>query len=127
MISISRILLVSAFVAAKATAQSHTGNLFYFVPGLGACGFTNNNSQVVASVSAAIFNSYPGATPNPNHNPICQHRLYVSSGGRNVTAPIVDYFEEQGRDYDVGLSRPGFETFAPVSTGVVYGVNWIIL
>lgn len=59
--------------------------VFNFVPGLGACGFTNTSSQNVASVSSTFFNSYPyvpferssdilltgyfpssGATTNPN-------------------------------------------------------------
>jgi hypothetical protein len=34
---------------------------FYFTPSVGACGFTNDDSQLVASVSPEVFNSYPYA------------------------------------------------------------------
>lgn len=33
--------------------------VFNFVPGLGACGFTNTTAQLVASVSNHTFNTFP--------------------------------------------------------------------
>lgn len=35
------------------------GVVFYFTPGLGACGFTNTSSQYVATVSRTFFDSFP--------------------------------------------------------------------
>ncbi|GLB37978.1 hypothetical protein LshimejAT787_0410290 [Lyophyllum shimeji] len=32
--------------------------VFYFTPGLGACGFTNTSTQTVASVSSTFFNTF---------------------------------------------------------------------
>ena len=33
--------------------------VFWFAPGLGACGYTNTSDQYVASVAAAVFTGYP--------------------------------------------------------------------
>lgn len=43
---------------------------FYNV-GLGACGITNVDTDFIAAVSYDFFDSYPGATANPNLNPLC--------------------------------------------------------
>ncbi|TFY79007.1 hypothetical protein EWM64_g5006 [Hericium alpestre] len=61
----ARLFSLSALFA-LAAAQSHTGTLFTFDPGLGACGFTNTSTQIVASVSETFFQNFPGATQNPN-------------------------------------------------------------
>ncbi|KZT72375.1 hypothetical protein DAEQUDRAFT_763097 [Daedalea quercina L-15889] len=106
--------------------NSTDGTLFWFDPGLGACGFTNTSDQLVASVSADIFNSYPGATANPNDNPICQQNLTITYNGTSVTAPIVDYCPDCD-DYWVGLSPVGFEDFASTDQGIVSNVTWEIV
>jgi hypothetical protein len=47
------------------SSLTHTGwpltctTVFYFTPGLGACGSTNTGSQHVASVSTQFFHSFP--------------------------------------------------------------------
>jgi len=110
-----------------ALAQSHTGTLFNFVPGLGACGFTNSSTQIVASVSQEVFTTFPGATTNPNNNPICTHKVSITSGGKNVQAAIVDFFTAADADNNVGLSATAFEEFAPLSDGIVTNVVWSIL
>lgn len=35
----------------------------YFTPGLGACGITNTDTELVAAVSATFFDTYPYASP----------------------------------------------------------------
>lgn len=74
-------LFVATALSATALAQNHTGTcecrrrtghnipniseltddiiVFNFVPGLGACGFTNTSDQTVSSVSSQVFNTFP--------------------------------------------------------------------
>ncbi|KII95423.1 hypothetical protein PLICRDRAFT_170079 [Plicaturopsis crispa FD-325 SS-3] len=118
---------LSIFVVTASAATSGKGTLFNFAPGLGACGFTNTSTELVASVSAKNFNSYPGATSNPNKNPICTHKLTVSLGDKHYSAKIVDYFVAQGQDSDVGFSDAAFTKFANPSQGTVEGVSWVIV
>jgi len=117
-------VLLSASVA---YAQLQTGTLFNFVPGLGACGFTNDSTQIVASVSSVTFNTFPGATANPNDNPICKTSLNITHTGVTLIAPIVDFCEQCGGNTSIGLSPPGFEKFAPLSQGIVTSTDWEII
>ncbi|KAF9465177.1 hypothetical protein BDZ94DRAFT_1189734 [Collybia nuda] len=122
----SRILLVISCFFVSVLAQNHTGTLFNFAPGLGACGFTNTSTQIVGSVSSSFFNSFPGATDNPNKNPICKKSLFITSGGKNITAAIVDFFVADAPE-NVGLSPTAFKTFAPLSDGIVPNVTWSVV
>ncbi|KAF8181803.1 hypothetical protein BJ912DRAFT_605139 [Pholiota molesta] len=122
--------LLLSFSLVSSMAQMHgTGDLFNFVPGLGACGNTNNSEQIVASVSTAVFSKFPGATANPNKNPICQHKILIVSGKKNVTASIVDFFASESKNdaNNVGLSSSGFDKFANESDGIVPNVTWSII
>ncbi|KAA1476515.1 hypothetical protein DENSPDRAFT_785192 [Dentipellis sp. KUC8613] len=125
MFSTLRILSLSALFG-LAAAQNHTGTLFTFNPGLGACGFTNTTSQIVASVSETFFQNFPGATENPNDNPLCAHSLNITSNGTALTASIVDVCPTCP-DFNIGLSPVGFEKFAPISQGIVNNVIWSVV
>ncbi|EPT02496.1 hypothetical protein FOMPIDRAFT_158308 [Fomitopsis schrenkii] len=123
------LVALASSLASHASAQvlnSTDGTLFWFTPGLGACGYTNTSDQYVASVAAGVFQGYPGATANPNDNPICQHNLTVSYNGTSVTAQIVDYCPNCSDTY-VGLSPVGFEDFASTDQGIVNNVTWEIV
>ncbi|KAF8994824.1 hypothetical protein BDQ17DRAFT_1430828 [Cyathus striatus] len=69
--------LSGAFGYPSPPALNYTGNMFHFEPGLGACGFTNTSSQIVASVSQNVYVNFPGATWNPARNPICGEMAYI--------------------------------------------------
>ncbi|OCH89532.1 hypothetical protein OBBRIDRAFT_732521, partial [Obba rivulosa] len=99
--------------------------VFNFVPGLGACGFTNTSDQLVASVSSQTFHSFPYALTSMYSNPICTHDLTVSFNGTNVTAQIVDFCISCPAE-DVGFSAAAFEKFAPTEQGIVQNVTWVI-
>lgn len=109
-----------------AESDPQTGDVFFFTPGLGACGYTNTSDQAVASVSMAFFNNYPGATANPNNNPICQHNLTVTVGNMSVSAQIVDYFVSGFSDTSIGLSQGVFQGIANTSQGVVRNASWVV-
>ncbi|KAI0032395.1 hypothetical protein K488DRAFT_49996 [Vararia minispora EC-137] len=117
------VTLSALIVVVNAQFQNNTGTLFNFVPGLGACGFTNTSSQTVATVSGQFFDAFPGATANPNNNPICHHNLTITHNGTSLTAAIVDLFPG-GPEFNVGLSTSAFQKFAPLSQGIVNNVTW---
>jgi hypothetical protein len=50
----------------------------WYNPGLGACGISNSDSDLIVAVSATTFDQFPGATGNPNNNPICNRGIQIS-------------------------------------------------
>ncbi|KAH9927743.1 uncharacterized protein B0H18DRAFT_954208 [Fomitopsis serialis] len=110
-------LLTKASVVAFAS-----GSVFWFTPGLGACGYTNTSDQFVASVAVGVFDGYPGATSNPNDNPSATR---TDHNGTSVTVPIVDYCPGCSDTY-VGFSPAAFEEFASTDVGIVNDVEWEI-
>ncbi|KAF5320761.1 hypothetical protein D9619_002153 [Psilocybe cf. subviscida] len=125
---LSRVFILLSLAVVSVMAQTKgTGNLFDFVPELGACGFVNNSQQLVASVSRVVFENFKGATANPNDNPICKHKLLVKSGKKNVTAAIVDYYVNNKTSVDVGLSPVGFNQLSKPGQGIVQNVTWSII
>ncbi|KAF5360957.1 hypothetical protein D9756_005164 [Leucocoprinus leucothites] len=127
--SIASLLCILSHVQGQTTPpMQHAGTMFIFDPGLGACGFSNTSSQIVASVSQQVFRSFPGATPNPNKNPICRRKATIKYDGKSLTAAIVDFFPDNGpAQHNIGLSLPGFTFFAPESDGIVPNVTWSIV
>ncbi|KAF8058628.1 hypothetical protein FPV67DRAFT_510872 [Lyophyllum atratum] len=126
MFALSRILFFAAFLFLTTRAQNHTGTLFFFTPGLGACGFTNTSTQIVASVSSTFFNTFPNATANPNKNPLCKRKLLITSGAKNITASVVDFFVDPA-PFNVGLSPTAFQKFATLDDGIVPNVTWSVV
>lgn len=121
----SALAFLTLFVGLTKAQINGTGNLFYFVPSTGACGFTNSPDQYVAIVSGDVFNSYPGATDDPNYNPICEHNLTVTYKGTEVSAQIVDYYTSSP-DNNVGLSSAAFKVFGR-PLGEISDVTWDIV
>ncbi|KAF9561902.1 hypothetical protein CPC08DRAFT_707080 [Agrocybe pediades] len=126
MLTPPKALLLVSLAAVSSLAQTIHGNLFLFVPDLGACGVTNTSEQVVASVPSKVFSSFPGAGANPNKNPICHHSVFIKFGSTNLTVPVVDYYVDKSTT-NVGLSRAGFVKFADVNDGIVHNVSWSVV
>ncbi|KAI9227586.1 MAG: RlpA-like double-psi beta-barrel-protein domain-containing protein-containing protein, partial [Piptocephalis tieghemiana] len=61
-----------------------SGLATYYAPGLGACGFTSKDSQMVAAVSGDLYGN------NPNTSPFCKKKARVSAGGKSITVTLVD-------------------------------------
>jgi len=71
-----------------------SGDATYYGIGLGACGETSHEPDLIAAVSHAMFDSYAtteAAKNNPNKNPICgkMATAYLAGHG-TVTVKIVD-------------------------------------
>ncbi|CAE6485256.1 unnamed protein product [Rhizoctonia solani] len=119
-------------IAARAIdpAGTHTGQLTYFSIGLGACGWTNTDTEWVAAISHELYDNWPGyAGGNPNNNPVCTtpHTADVTSlykdGGKTIRVGIVDRCEGCAL-WDLDLSPSAFQQFAPLATGRLYGATW---
>ncbi|KZP18835.1 hypothetical protein FIBSPDRAFT_933232 [Athelia psychrophila] len=107
-------------VTATDTVDAVIGDrvVFYFTPGLGACGFTNTSSQYVATVSRTFFDSFP--------NPICKHKVEITVGAVSVVAQVVDYCLTCGVT-DVGLPKFAFKIFGNSTQGIVPNVSWKVV
>ncbi|EJD47134.1 hypothetical protein AURDEDRAFT_163743 [Auricularia subglabra TFB-10046 SS5] len=80
MLAFSIALIAATLVAAapetKRQIGPQSGEPTYYEVGLGACGVTNTDSDSIAAVSTALFNSFPGYDgSNPANN--CLSRRYL--------------------------------------------------
>ncbi|PIL27165.1 hypothetical protein GSI_10307 [Ganoderma sinense ZZ0214-1] len=62
----------------------------YYNPGLGSCGISSSDSQLVVAVDAQTIQAFPGAGSNPNLNPMCGRKLKVTYQKKSVTVTVVD-------------------------------------
>ncbi|AEO59689.1 hypothetical protein MYCTH_2119829 [Thermothelomyces thermophilus ATCC 42464] len=101
-----------------------SGRFTYYNPGLGACGHSNGDGDLVVALSHADFDP---STPNgnPNNNPLCGRRLRASYAGRSVDVTVVDRCVACNSG-DLDLSPAAFQALADLSVGVIGGTwNWI--
>ncbi|KAG7091844.1 hypothetical protein E1B28_008247 [Marasmius oreades] len=109
---------------AQIASATYNGDATYYAPGLGACGRNNNANELVAAVAATIFDTFPGATANPNNNPICGRPAVVTYQGKSVTVTIVDRCPGCGTT-GIDLSPAAFQILAPLSVGRI-PVQWTV-
>ncbi|KAJ7511286.1 hypothetical protein B0H11DRAFT_1954614 [Mycena galericulata] len=113
---------------ANAAQPNRNGTVFQFEPDLGACGWTNTSDQSVGTVSMTTFNNYPGATKNPNKNPICGRNMTIQANGVTVIVVVVDNFKEDKNagPNDVGVTDMDFSTMANLKDGTIPNATWWI-
>lgn len=111
----------------------HTGDLTYYNLGLGACGWTDTNQDIVCAVSHYVFDAaaktVPGASADPNLNPLCGKKIRVErdfteigAGNRSVDVTVVDRCVGC-KPNDLDLSPTVFDMLALQSEGRVVG-SW---
>ncbi|CUA71128.1 hypothetical protein RSOLAG22IIIB_09342 [Rhizoctonia solani] len=120
--------ITESAIAARSINPSgtHVGQLTYFSIGLGACGWTNTDTEWVAAISHELYDNWPGYTGgNPNNNPVCTtpHTADITYGGKTIRVGIVDRCEGCAL-WDVDLSPSAFQQFAPLASGRLYGATW---
>ncbi|RDA88473.1 hypothetical protein CP532_6610 [Ophiocordyceps camponoti-leonardi (nom. inval.)] len=101
MFTIAIILAVLVAITApppSLAAQSATGQVTWYEPGLGACGETNTKQDQVVAVSSAHFD---GLKP-------CNRKIRVSHKGHALDVRVVDRCPGCGDD-DLDLSPSAFE------------------
>ena len=73
-------------------AETYTGDLTYYDPGLGACGIDSGDNDAVVAVSHYTFDAVQTGS-DPNQNPLC---------GRKIRATRVD--ERTGKSVSIDVT-----------------------
>lgn len=112
-------------------AQTFTGDLTYYQPGLGACGLTNTDSDDIVSVSHFLFDAAGSSSStggNSNQNPLCGLMLRAErfdedrGERRSVDLKVVDRCTGCEPD-DLDVTITAFEKLASSEKGRV-SVSW---
>jgi len=101
---------------------TYSGDGTYYAPGLGACGWTNSDTDYIAAVSYLLFDSWPGAGANPNDNPVCGRYATAHYGGNSVRVKIVDRCTGC-KKWDLDFSPTAFDQIADPSLGRIH-ITW---
>ncbi|OMH83930.1 Papain inhibitor [Zancudomyces culisetae] len=100
-------------------SKQYTGEGTYYDVGLGACGVTNSNSELVAAISHVEY----GVNANPNNAPVCgKCALVTGPDGKTVTVKIVDSCPACNSG-SLDLSPTAFQKLAPLSAGRIK-IKW---
>lgn len=99
----------------------YKGDLTYYNPGLGSCGYTNTGTEMVCAVSHILFDA-ASTSSNPNDNPLCGLRLRLRRDGKSVDVKIVDRCVGCAVT-DLDVSPAVFEKVATLAQGRV-SVKW---
>ncbi|KAI1431029.1 RlpA-like double-psi beta-barrel-protein domain-containing protein-containing protein [Xylaria sp. CBS 124048] len=107
--------------AAPLEAQSMTGDLTFYTPGLGACGVTNGEGDAVVALGHALFDQFTPGT-NPNLNTLCGKQLQITSGGVSVVVTVEDRCVACD-EFDLDVPVAIFSEFADPGVGRIQ-VTW---
>ncbi|KAF7340468.1 Plant expansin [Mycena venus] len=114
-----------SLAASLAQSKSYSGDGTFYIPGLGACGKTNNGHDLIVAVGHGIFDSYPGANKlNPNKNPICGKKLRATYGQKSVVVTVKDRCTGCAGAGDLDFTEAGFAKLASLNQGRIHGVQW---
>ncbi|PWN36084.1 uncharacterized protein FA14DRAFT_179448 [Meira miltonrushii] len=64
------------------------GDMTYFTPDVGACGWSNTESDFIVAVSAELFQIFGNGISNGN--PVCGHKIRIFKNGKSAIATISD-------------------------------------
>lgn len=103
------------------TSSEFSGEGTYYAPGLGACGETNTDTDLIVAISYDLFDQY---TPNgnPNKNTLCGKKIIASYEGKSVEVTVVDRCEGCAH-YDLDFSPSAFSDIAEQSLGRI-DITW---
>ncbi|KAF8891250.1 RlpA-like double-psi beta-barrel-protein domain-containing protein-containing protein [Infundibulicybe gibba] len=118
------LFLFSALLLVSGAPAANVGDATFFEPGVGACGVTSTATDNIVAVSTQMFDSFPGATANPNTNPICGKTITATVNGKSVTARVVDRCVGCALN-DIDLSPAAFNVLG--GDGRIHGVQWRFL
>ncbi|KAF2725720.1 hypothetical protein K431DRAFT_237783 [Polychaeton citri CBS 116435] len=110
---------------------SFVGDLTFYQPGLGACGYSNGDNDNIAAISQDVFDAAGSSSStggNSNQNPLCGLMLRASryndeaGESQSVDLKVVDRCTGCQPD-DLDTSLGAFEKLAPSAAGRV-DVTW---
>lgn len=85
------------------------------------------DTDYIVAVSYLLFDSFPGAGVNPNHNPICGSKLKVQYGGKEIMVTIQDKCMGCEDVFALDFSPSAFSELAAFSVGRIQGVQWVFI
>ncbi|KAJ7259928.1 plant expansin [Mycena rebaudengoi] len=125
MLTIFVLALCVSSAPVEKRSRKYSGDGTFFQPGLGACGVTNTEDQLIVAVGHGVFDSYPGANrANPNKNPICGKKLKASYKGKQVVVTVQDKCPGCAGPADLDFTAAGFKKLADLSVGRLSNVKW---
>ncbi|KAK0705881.1 RlpA-like double-psi beta-barrel-protein domain-containing protein-containing protein, partial [Lasiosphaeria miniovina] len=111
----------------------YTGDITYYGTGLGACGITSSDSDMITAVAHSVFDAaMPAGVTNPNANPLCGKRIrvtrdYSEAGKGLLSVDVVVVDRCVGcQPTDLDLAPAVFLRLAPESKGrVLASWHWL--
>ncbi|KAK5629027.1 hypothetical protein RRF57_004742 [Xylaria bambusicola] len=94
----------------RSAAQTFTGDITYYQPGLGACGETSSDSETVVALSPAQYDGNCGKT------------ITITKDGKTATAKVVDKCPSCASGA-IDVSSTVFQSLADMSVGRTQ-VSW---
>ncbi|KAK4888248.1 hypothetical protein LTR27_012828 [Elasticomyces elasticus] len=109
----------AAATGTSPSGSTYTGDITYYAPGLGSCGWTNTEDEAIVAIPHGMMEN----GINPNLNPLCGQYITISYAGAEHKAKIVDTCGGcDGQAID--LTQTLFDAVAPSGDGRVHGVEW---
>ncbi|KAH9982466.1 RlpA-like double-psi beta-barrel-protein domain-containing protein-containing protein [Lactifluus volemus] len=107
------------------------GDGTFYGTGLGACGVTNSDTDLIVAVAHELFDTYPGYTgANPNFNPICGKMIQASCKsskfhqGNTVLVNVTDRCGGCENPESLDFSPRAFKQLADPSVGRIQHMKW---
>lgn len=101
--------------------RSQTGKMTHYTPGMGSCGKTNTEKDLVVAISKDMYGTYA----NPNASPMCSKSASIKCNGKTIKAAITDKCMSCGKA-DIDVSPAVFTKCGSLSTGVIT-VTWDVV
>lgn len=103
-------------------AETYTGDLTFYAPGLGACGIDSGENDAVVAVSHLTFDAVQKGS-NPNSNPLCGKKIRaqrVNEEGKTVSIDVTVVDRCTGcKPTDIDVSPAMFKKMAHPDLGRV--------
>ncbi|KAG8910554.1 hypothetical protein FRC01_006266 [Tulasnella sp. 417] len=103
--------------------KTFIGDATFYKVGLNACGTVDKPTDMIAAIASQNFDSYPGATGNPNKNPICGKQVEACWEGNCVTVRLRDRCDGC-QENDLDFSPSAFQKLADLELGRLKGMKW---
>ncbi|CAL5870524.1 uncharacterized protein PFLUO_LOCUS4763 [Penicillium psychrofluorescens] len=104
-----------------ANGGPYDGDLTYYNPGLGACGITSTDTEMICAVSHILFDAASTGS-DPNDNPLCGMKLRLRRDDKSVDVTIVDRCVGCAVT-DIDVTTAVFKELAEIDQGRV-SVEW---
>ncbi|KAJ1643846.1 hypothetical protein LPJ64_004417 [Coemansia asiatica] len=102
----------------SSSGESFSGDGTYFTPGLGSCGKTNSDSDLIVAINAPQY----GENANPNNAPVCNKCILAKGPKGEVKVTVTDRCPVC-KHGDLDLSPSAFEKIADFEQGRV-PITW---